>query len=203
MKLHTVLLTVFLATSLGAEPIAIKILTPTQQKKTVQIVPIRYEIAPQPGQAHKPSGKEPLTYWEAPFPGIFAVTLKAGVPARKIYQQESGSLFEETEVVLADGKKKRVYQRVVYGGADVVSGEAQALHATTRTELGQYFSENFRQGKNAEDYARAVFILKTLDTKEVKVNLPCRFVKTNQRDVSDKVQMNSEVLDLLLSVACP
>lgn len=202
MKLCLVLFIAFLATSLSAEPISIKILTPIQKKKPAQIIPIQYEMAPQLGQAHKPLGKEPLTYWESPFPGIFSITLKAG-PAKKIFQQESGSLFEETEVVLTDGKRKRVYQRVVYGGPDVVSGQSQSLHPATRSELGQYFSENFRSGKSVEDYARAVFILQTLDDKQVKFEATCRFVKVNQRDVLDKVQMKREVFELLISGACP
>lgn len=190
--------------SAWAKTVSIKILTPITKGRPTEVVPIQYEVeahSETPTRTGKASA-EPPTYWESPFPGMVPVKMKSGA-GKKIFKQESGMLFEETEVLLLDNKKKRVFQRVVYGGPHVVSGDCQELQPASRMELGKYFAENFRMGKNVEDYARAVFVLQTQDERETKFDLPCRFVKTNRQDLLEKVQIKKEILELLLAGACP
>lgn len=179
----------------------VQILTPIQKNKPVQLVPVSYELMAQPGRVRNPAATGIPTLFESPLPGTALIKFKQGT-AKTIYGQESGALFEELDLVVEGKKKKRVLQRIVFGGPDVVSGQVYSLAPAAREELGRYFAENFRTGKTVEDFSRALFVLQTTDQKQVKFDLPCKFIKTNRIEILEKVQIKREIFELLLAGTC-
>lgn len=180
---------------------AVQILTPIQKSKPVQLVPVSYELMPQPGRVRNPTASGTPTFFESPLPGTALIKFKQGT-AKTIYGQETGALFEELDLVVEGKKRKRVLQRIVFGGPDVVDGQVYSLAPAAREELGKYFAENFRTGRTVEDFSRAIFVLQTMDQKQVKFDLPCKFVKTHRLEILEKVQIKREIFELLLAGAC-
>ncbi|NBV51336.1 hypothetical protein EBR03_09790 [bacterium] len=180
---------------------AVQILTPIQKSKPVQLVPVTYELMSQPGRSRNPNLSGTPTLFESPLPGTTPIKFKQG-SGKSIYSQESGALFEELDLVVDGKRRKRVLQRIVFGGPEVVSGQVFSLLPAARQELGRYFSENFRTGKTTEDFSRALFVLQTMDQKQVNFDLPCKFVKTHRLEILEKVQIKREIFELLLAGTC-
>ena len=187
----------FLGLTVFGETIQLQILTPVKRGRTTQIVPQSFEIVSKT-RANSPR----VVLMESPFPGLEVLKIAQGM-STKVFKDASGSLFEEIEIELADKRKKRVYQKLLYGGPEVITGQFQRLQPVSRNELARFFIENFTPEKSVENYSKTIFSMQNVSDKKNVFTEQCRFLKQQQSQVLEQVKIEKVVFDLLLEGTCP
>jgi len=109
----------------------------SRDKLTVQTV--LYTIQKDKFKKYQDLTSEPLSYYDIQSFQLIRPRLKKGL-AESIYFSVGGRLFEEVELLLKSGQKKKVAQLILQGNGGLLKGESQSLGSKTCRELGQLFS---------------------------------------------------------------
>lgn len=187
------LLVATLASASFANEKTIQILTPSKAGEATTIVPVVYSV------------QHPLLtggmFRAIPFPGLRQLIVSRKV-SKLLYTSNAGELFEALELPLSKTEKRRVLQKIMYGGLEGVSGESLPLAEDSRTELAAYFASKYEEEKSLEGFSKVVFLLQQKKDFNFNREKACAFLKANQQAVLDAGVLTKSALAVLFKSSC-